>query len=569
MLGAGELPHFSRLAATGSFHPLETVFPPQSPVVWTSIATGVNPSQHGIHDFLTRDPGGYLPKLSILQQGKLGYHRPYSTKTFWQIASERGIPGTIIKWPLTFPAHPLLGAMLTGLGTPDIRGTLGRYTFFTSGDIPAPEKKKGTLVKVDVAGRAITTCLTGPLSFSFRGQVETTAPLEIELGNKCISCRLDGAPFTLEEGSWSAWVPVPFKVGFRRTVTGMCRFYLESVKPEFNLYVTPVNLSNHMKCMPVSYPLGYGQQLADAVGPYATLGIAEDANALNDEIIGERTFLSGCDLVMAEREKIFCHELARFRQGILACVFDTPDRLQHMFWRYLDREHPRHDPKEAEEYAAVVPRVYQRMDGILGKVAGRLDGDTLLIVCSDHGFTSFRRSVHLNTWLVQNGFMVLQEGKVAGGALFADVDWPRTAAFAFGLNSLFLNVKNREPQGCLDGDGLAAVKEDLAVKLQTVTDGDNSVIKEVYDPGDLYGMGDGTAPDLVIGYHTGYRTSWQTALGEAPAGDFTEDNLGKWSGDHCCAPQLVPGVFLSNRRTPLAKPHVQDLCPAILDYLGL
>lgn len=240
-----------------------------------------------------------------------------------------------------------------------------------------------------------------------------------------------------------------------------------------------------------------------------------------------------------------------------------------MFWRYLDREHPRHDPKEAEEYAAVVPRVYQRMDGILGKVAGRLDGDTLLLVCSDHGFTSFRRSVHLNTWLVRNGFMVLQEGKAAGGALFADVDWPRTAAFAFGLNSLFLNVKNREPQGCLDGDGLAAVKEDLAVKLQTMTDGDNSVIKEVYDPGDLYGVGDGTAPDLVIGYHTGYRTSWQTALGEAPAGDFTEDNLGKWSGDHCCAPQLVPGVFLSNHRTPLAKPHVQDLCPAILDYLGL
>jgi predicted AlkP superfamily phosphohydrolase/phosphomutase len=569
MMGTGELPHFSWLAGKGVSHPLETVAPPQSPVVWTTIATGVNPSQHGVHDFLTRDPGVYTPKLSILRQGKLGYRRPYSTKTFWEIASERGIPATIIKWPLTFPANPMLGAMLTGLGTPDIRGTLGRYTFFTSADVPEPEKKKGAMVKVDVAGGAITTYLTGPMSFSFQGKVETTTPLEIELGDGRIRCRLDGASFTLEEGRWSAWVPVPFKVGFLRTVTGMCRFYLKSVKPEFNLYATPVNLSNQMKFMPVSYPLGYGQQLADAVGPYATLGIAEDANALNDEIIDERAFLSGCDLVMAEREKIFFHELSRFHQGILACVFDTTDRVQHMFWRYLDGGHPRHDPQEAQEYASVVPSVYQRMDGILGKVSGRLDSDTLLIVCSDHGFTSFRRSVHLNTWLVHNGFMVLKEGKAAGTPLFADVDWPRTAAFAFGLNSLFLNVKNREPQGCLNGDGLAAVKEELAMQLRTMTDGGISVIKEVCDPVELYGLGDGMAPDLIIGYNMGYRASWQTALGEAPAGAFTEDNLGKWSGDHCCAPQLVPGIFLSNQRTLLAKPHVKDICPAILDYLGL
>lgn len=567
-MGAGELPHFSTLAGKGLFHPLATVVPPQSPVVWTTIATGANPSQHGIYDFLTRDHGAYTPKLSILRQGKLGYVRPYATRTFWEIASDKGIPATIIKWPLTFPAHPILGTMLSGLGTPDIRGTLGRYTLFSSGEVPEPEKKKGTVTRVDVSRGTIATFLTGPMSISFHGKKETTTPLEVELGQGHIRCRVDGSAFTLEEGRWSAWVPVPFKVGFLRTVTGMCRFYLESIKPEFKLYVTPVNLSNHMKLMPVSHPLGYGQQLAEAVGPYATLGMAEDANALNDEIIGEEAFLSGCELVMAERENIFFHELARFNQGILACVFDTTDRVQHLFWRYLDGEHPRHDPGEAQEYAAVVPRVYQRMDGVLGKVLARLDGDTLLIVCSDHGFTSFRRSVHLNTWLVHNGFMVLKEGKAAGAPLFADVDWPRTAAFAFGLNSLFLNIAGREPQGCLDGGELGAVKEELAMKLKAMTDGANSVIKEVYDSGGISGLGDGMAPDLIIGYNTGCRTSWQTALGEAPAGAFTEDNLGKWSGDHCCAPQLVPGIFLTNQRTILSKPQVQDISPAILDYLG-
>ncbi len=569
MMERGELPHFSALAEKGFFHPLATVAPPQSPVAWTTIATGTDPAQHGIYDFLTRDPGNYTPKLSILKQGKLGYVRPYDVKAFWEIASDGGVPATIIKWPLTFPATPILGSLLSGLGTPDLRGTLGRYTFFSSGEVPEPEKKKGTVVKVDTAGRTISTCLTGPMGLSFQGKVETTTPLEIELGDGGIHCRLDRTCFTLEEGRWSDWVPVPFKVGFMRTVTGMCRFYLESLKPEFKLYVTPVNVSNQMKYMPISYPLGYGQQLAEAVGPYATLGLAEDANALNDEIIGERGFISGCDLLMTEREKTFFHELSRFQEGILACVFDTTDRVQHMFWRYLNEAHPRHDSKGAQEYAGVVPRIYQRMDGILGKVLERLDSDTLLIVCSDHGFTSFNRSVHLNTWLVQNGFMALKEGKTAGDALFADVDWPRTKAFAFGLNSLFFNLKSREPQGCLDGDGLAAAKAELGMRLRAMTDGVNSVVLGVCDPAEPNELGAGMIPDLIIGYNRGYRASWQTALGEAPAGDIAEDNLGKWSGDHCCAPQLVPGVFLTNQRTLLAKPHVKEICPAILDYLGL
>jgi predicted AlkP superfamily phosphohydrolase/phosphomutase len=568
MMEKGELPHFAVLAEKGFFSPLATVAPPQSPVAWTTIATGVDPAQHGIYDFLTRDPGDYTPKLSILKQGKLGYVRPYDAKTFWEIASERSVPATIIKWPLTFPATPMLGSLLSGLGTPDLRGTLGRYTFFTSGDVAEPEKKKGTVVKVETANRSITTCLTGPMGLSLQGKVETTTPFKIDLDDGCIHCHLDRTSFTLEEGRWSDWVPVPFKVGFMRTVTGMCRFYLESLKPEFNLYVTPVNVSNQMKYMSISYPLGYGQKLAEAVGPYATLGLAEDANALNDEVIGEKAFISGCDLLMTEREKTFFHELSRFQQGILACVFDTTDRVQHMFWRYLNEAHPRYDSQEAQEYAGVVPRIYQRMDGILGKVLERLDGDTLLIVCSDHGFTSFNRSAHLNTWLVQNGFMALKEGKTAGGALFADVDWPRTAAFALGLNSLFVNLKNREPQGCLDADGLAAMKAELAMKLGTMTDGGNSVIKEICDPVGPNEPGAGMTPDLIIGYNRGYRASWQTALGEAPAGDIAEDNLGKWSGDHCCAAQLVPGVFLTNQRTLLAKPHVKEICPAILDYLG-
>jgi predicted AlkP superfamily phosphohydrolase/phosphomutase len=568
MMGAGKLPHFSRLAATGGYSPLETIMPPQSPVVWTTIATGQPPAAHGIHDFLTRDYGEYLPKLAILKEGKLGYVRPFKAKTFWETASEQGRQCTILRWPLTFPARPINGTILTGLGTPDIRGTLGRYTFFTT--TPGRGSSKGRVVKVDVAQHRIQTDLTGPYSLSFKGKKESSLPLEILIAaDGHITCRMENTEFILREGTWSDWIRISFKIGFARHISGICKFYLESIAPDFNLYVTPINITNDCTSLAVSYPLNYGKRLAESIGPYATLGLTEDANGLNDEILSEQAFLSSCDQIMVEREKIFFHELARFEGGILANVFDTTDRIQHMFWRHLDAAHPLHRVPEAREFAGVIPGYYQRMDRILGRVLESLDQDTLVIVCSDHGFTSFRKSVHLNSWLVQHGFMALKDGKTAGGEIFADVDWSRTSAFAFGLNSLCLNIKNRERSGILEADQVPDLKAELALKLKSLTDEGRPVVQEVYDHLSFAGPSpEGQSPDLTIGYTGEYRSSWQTAVGEAPDGPVIEPNLKKWSGDHCCDPKFVPGIFLTNARNLIQSPHVKDICPAILDFLA-
>lgn len=568
LLSRGELPHFSQLARNGAFLPLETVMPPQSPVAWTSMATGHLPAGHGIYDFLTRTPGEYQPSLSIIKQGKLSYVRPYAAPTFWDLAAAKDIPACIIRWPLTFPATPLSGSLLAGLGTPDIRGTLGRYTFFTSRDLPEVEKKKGTIVKVERSGHTIKTQVSGPFKISFQGPTEVKEPLEIELGESQIHCRLGGRSFTLEEGRWSDWAHLEFKVGFLRTIGGMVRFYLESVHPEFNLYMTPVNFANHTKSPPLSYPLGYGKQLAEQVGPYATLGLAEDSNALNEGLISESGFLAGCDLLQSERERIFLYELARFRQGILAAVFDTTDRIHHMFWRYLDQGHPLFEDPAAAVCGTAVALYYRKMDRILGHVLARADGDTLVLVCSDHGFGSYRHSVHLNTWLVQQGYMALKEGETASRERFAEVDWSRTAAFALGLNSLFLNLQGREKEGTVAPQGAAALKAELADRLQDLIYQGKPAVRKVYDPKELYGpQAEGQAPDLLVGYDAGFRGSWQTALGEAPGGPVTVENLGKWSGDHCCDSQIVPGIFLSNLGNLVEKPHVKDICPLILDYL--
>lgn len=570
LMGPGELPNFARLAENGFYSPLETVFPPQSPVVWTTIATGRAPAEHGIADFLTREPGDYLPKLAILRQGKLGYLRPYPTQTFWERASENGIPATILKWPLTFPATPILGRTLSGLGTPDLRGTLGRYTFFTSRQLPAANDKKGTIVQVHPAGGTIKTSLTGPFTFSLQGTRPAAVPLEIELAAGKISCRLGDTFLYLAEGAWSDWIQVDFKVGFLRTVRGMVRFYLESIAPDFNLYATPVNISSETQSLPISYPLGYARKLAAAIGNYATLSLPEDANALKDLVLSEAAFLSGCDLIMGERERTFFHALQDFKEGILACIFDTPDRLQHMFWRFLDPDHPLYDERQALAFGDVIPGIYRRLDGILGQTLNRADRDTLVLVCSDHGFASFQWSVHLNSWLVENGFMALNPGLSAGRDLFRDVDWAKTSAYALGLNSLYVNLKGREGQGFVEPGARPGLRQDLVRKLLAWSHNGRPVIKAVDVPeasADL--QSEGRAPDLIVGYDEGYRASWETAVGGAPAGAVVQANRDKWSGDHCCAPGLVPGIFLSSAKNLLRRPHVQELCPAILDYLGI
>lgn len=569
-MGEGKLPNFSRLSSNGIFSPLQTSVPPQSPVAWTTIATGRQPGVHGVFDFLTRDAGEYLPKSNILKQGKLGYIRTFHTKTFWEVASENGIPATILKWPLTFPATPLKGSLLTGLGTPDIRGTLGIYSFFTTRDISDQGRKKGMIHRVSQTGDTVKATIVGPLKFSFRATKEATIPLEIRLGDDHIVCCLDGQTFTVPVGSWSPWIPVTFKVGLMQTAKGLCRFFLESIKPDFNLYMTPINIGNTVKSPPISYPPGYAGRLAQEIGPFSTLGLAEDANALDDEIIGEEAFLAGCNTIMQERESLFFSALENFTEGILACVFDTTDRIQHMFWRYIDASHPLHDISGAAKYDWVIPSYYERADAIVGQVLDRFGKDALILVCSDHGFASYRRSVHLNDWLVENGFMNLEPGRGVGVPLFDGVDWPATRAYALGLNSLFLNVKNRETKGVVAREQIGVLKQTLKSELKAMHDLGEPVVREVYDVEDLGGReGKREAPDLIVCYEPGYRTSWQSALGEVTGEGIFADNMRKWSGDHCCDPAAVPGIFFANEKHLLEKPHVKDVSPLILNYLHI
>ncbi|NVN91166.1 MAG: alkaline phosphatase family protein [Desulfuromonadales bacterium] len=568
MMDDGHLPNFSRLKSQGQYDRLTTTNPPQSPVVWATIATGANPGEHGVFDFIERKPGTYIPSLSLFRIERGQYQNPVRSITFWERISSEGISASLLKWPMGFPPRYFEGKLLAGLGVPDIKGMLGTYTLFTTVPETFPADAKGRIVPVVPHRGRIDTEIHGPYAASLRGRKEVTCPLKIMVEGEAAHFLAGKQQFSLREGEWSNWHEVTFDVGLFRSTTGLCRFYLKKLNPEFVLYMTPVNVGYESSEFPISTPSGFARELSRQIEPFATLGMAEDTNAFNDGVLDEDEFLALCSSIMDERERMFFHELSHFKKGLLACVFDTTDRIQHMFWRMRDSGHPLYNEDLSHRYGDVISGYYRRMDRIIGTVMERFP-DACLAVCSDHGFSTFRRAVHLNTWLVENGFMVLKSGAKGCEGLFDSVDWSKTKAYAIGFTSLYLNVHNREKSGSVLSEEISSIKRSLSDKLTGFYDRGQRVIHEVHDSQTLYhGPEQPKGPDLVVGYSAGYRASWQTAVGGVPDGPIIEDNLKKWSGDHCCDASFVPGVFFSNARVEPGIRSVLEISGLIEKHFG-
>ena len=575
MMCGGELPAFSLMSEKGAFRPLATINPAQSPVVWSTIASGCNPGHHGIFDYITRKAQNYLPIQStvcpnprnLLGRRDSAFLQVSKGTPFWAITSREEIPTSVIRWPVTFPPDSVNGRMLSGLGVVDLQGSLGRYTFYVEGDVPGAPDKKGDIIRVSPRGGSIRTAITGPN--------KSQVPMDINVSHKDASATLtiDNSSVTVKQGEWSHWVTINFNLVLKQ-IRGICRFFLQHAGPPLRLYMTPVQIDPQKPAFVLSYPDEYAADLAGNIGVYATLGLPEDTNALSDGCIDDEAFLEFCDSIMVEREKMLWHELDRFNEGLLAFVFDTTDRIQHMYWVGEDPQHPAHSAETASKYQQVIRDYYRRMDVILGRVLEAVDDNTVLCVISDHGFGSFRRAVHVNSWLAQNGLMSLKKASQdeEGDPLFKNVAWNKTQAYAVGFSSIYLNLKGREGRGIVSpGDEAQRLKRKITEVLTSLRDPKTggAVIQRVYQKEELFnGPYADEAPDLVVGFAPGYRASWQTAIGGTPP-KILDDNMKKWSGDHIMDAESVPGIFLCNRRVSSSHPTVKDIAPTVLAALGI
>ena len=537
----GRMPHLGKYVAAGNYSHFAVSNPPQSEVSWTSIATGADPGVHGMFDFVHRDPSSYsiVPSLLVTKTNVLGtqFVPPHTARTLFEQATSDGYPATVLWWPATFPARPEIPVQtMPGLGTPDIQGRLG------VGAVYSPDRELG-----DPPFKTAVECLEKRNKDSYRGYLKGPSRKtgdglkEMDLEFQLEIIDQSRAKFTyakrsieLVVGQWSPIFEVSFKAGFLASVRGVTRAILTQVDPEPRLYFLPLQIHPLHSTWRYGTPPGFVREAWKGYGPFLTLGWPQDTTALEEGWISDDQFIALCESIIYTRERIFMHYLDKFQEGVLANVFDTLDRVQHMFL------HDRPD---------IVESWYSRLDDLVGRVEKRLSkrgkSKPRLLILSDHGFTRFDYKVHLNNWLVDNGYLTLKE--TTQDKSLSSADWSRSQAYALGLNSLYLNIQGREGQGIIPAGEIESLRDKLRRDLLAWKGPDDRpVAQEVYLREEAFhGPNLPNAPDLVVGYSPGYRASAETGLGKWETNSL-EANVDHWHADHCIDPGDVPGVIFSN-----------------------
>ena len=582
----GHLPNFKILSESGGFHRLRTTFPAVSPVAWSSFMTGSNPGRHNIYDFLSRDKKTYLPELSSAYIGsakktiKLGkYTIPLGkpeirllrkSKPFWVVLGENGVTSSVLRVPITFPPEKFKGVSLSGMCVPDLRGTQGTFSFYSTRESTKVDEG-GVVLPLSKNGNGFTGELIGPPNSMVDGAPDMILPFKLIPGkNGDQVLKLPDADIKLETGKFSDWVRLQFKPGLRISVNGIARFMVTETGENTSLYVTPINLDPERPAFPISHPPAYSMYLSKQFGPYANLGLAEDTWALNEGLIDDEHFITETNLILEEREKMFFDALDKTKTGAVVFVFDTTDRIQHMFYRYLVDDHPALDQYPESKHKDAILQLYKNADALLGRTMDKLGKKDALFVMSDHGFKPFIRGVNLNSWLHQNGYLALKPD-AKGGKWLTDVDWSKTSAYQVGLGGFYINLKGREAQGIVEPEEADGLIAELIEKLSGLPDEekDQIGINKVWAAKDIYtGPYVGNAPDLIVGYALGYRAGWDGTTGVITDKVFT-DNKKAWSGDHCMDPRVIPGILFSNFKIKNDDPSIMDVAPTILEQLGI
>ncbi len=613
LMDEGKLPNLAALAKEGGFSELGTVNPPQSPVAWSSFVTGLDPGGHGIFDFVHRDPLHYVPVSSatapVTDVGSAieiaGYYFPIGAPEvlnnrggvpFWDLLLEAGVDVEVFRVPGNYPPAPSEAKVLSGMGTVDMRGGYGVYTWYTDQVVPEKEHKKGdiqlvTVEDTDLDGTPDTVrasikgapdvfhlppgkipgdsdYLTAPVTFFLDAETDTVM---VEAGTEVA---------VLAEGEWSDWMTVSFDALPMGAMpfSGIVRFYAKELRPGFVVYASPVNIAPDSPAQPITTPDDFAEDLAEAMGDFYTQGMPEETNALKDTLFSDDDYQSQVALVQEDTRALIDVTMARVQPGDMGFVYVSDVDLQcHMLWRHGDPKHPgaaphpAYDAALARDHADDIEGYYRAVDDHLARIRAKLPADATLLVMSDHGFQPYRREVHLNTWLRDHGWLTLKDGKTTGQIAAGDVDWTQTRAYGIGFNAVYLNLEGREAEGIVKPGEADAVMAELSAQMLGITDpADNArVVKTVSRSSEIYAATRrAEAPDLVVGYDAGYGASDESTLGEIVEG-WIEDNTSRWSGNHLMDPSVVPGVLLSNKKLAAGPHDLMDVTATVLHHYGV
>lgn len=611
------MPNFAKLIGEADgVRELGTSIPPQSPVAWSNFIVGRGPGGHGIFDFLHRDPENYgvLPGMftkSISGANWLpgkwefptqeGGDSNRSGKAFWTTLGENDVPADVWRMPINFPVEESRkGVSFPGMMTPAVDSAYGEPSLFST-DPPARGVTDEKIAQLTVRGGVAKATLLGPTNVFEEGHPRTELPFEIYVDEEADTAvvAIAGKNLVLEPGEWSSFVQVTFDTLPMGLMDqgGIVRFYLRSVSPELELYASPVNLDPTAPLSPVSAPEEAAEELAERIGLYYTQGMAEDVNALKKEMLTDAEFMSQARLVYEERGAMLDMALDKYMKneegGFLFFYYSSVDLCCHMMWRHADPKHPFYDAEIATQDSSewsgrpgstwqdVVDDLYIKMDPVLGEIRERVGEETDIIVMSDHGFASYRRKFALNTWLLEEGYLVLKEGYEKELPrdhpdwkpvyIQAHVDWSKTRAYGIGFNGLYLNLEGREGEGSVSAAEGSTLVREIADKLEAVRDVDGTpVILDAAITSEVYtGARTAEAPEIQVGYNRGYGNSDEASLGRITNQILLDNTGGTFNGSHLMDPSVVRGTILSNRSLAVDNPRLEDLTVQILHTYGI
>jgi predicted AlkP superfamily phosphohydrolase/phosphomutase len=602
MMDAGELPNLAALRAKNGYRHLATSNPPQSPVAWATFINGAGPGTHGIFDFIHRDPSKqcapyYSAAETVDGRGYIEYrdhrlqlsfwpfnHSPTQTLLrregvpFWAYLDEAGIPSSFYDLPANYPPSESSKGhhrCLCGMGVPDLLGTYGTYQHFSEdGPVRTREEPGGQRTMLFFENETAPGKLTGPEDSFLKEpkavEVDFLVHRDVEADAAVIE--IQDHKVVLERGQWSEWLQIDFPLSLPAPipdehVSGICRFYLQEVAPNFRLYVTPINIDPSKPAVPIAEPSHFSEEISETLGLFYTAGFQEDHKALSNQVFDDAEYARQAQIVLDERLELLDYALQNYEDGLLFFYFSSTDLQAHMFWWDSDDPHPVRSPEEARKYHEYIRELYRLADGVVADVIKEHGDDSTIIVMSDHGFCNFERQFNVNTWLRDNGYIQPADCR---SLLDGSVDWSKTTAYSLGLNGIYLNLKGRERDGIVEEEDADRLMKEIIAGLEAVRDTDGSpVIRNVYRSDEEY-SGEHTylAPDLLVGYYRGYRASWSCTLGDMDE-EMLRDNDTAWSADHCIDPLEVPGVLFSNRPIQAEAPSLIDIAPTILNAFGV
>ncbi len=602
MMNAGMLPSFDKLRKLGGYRVLGTSIPPQSPVAWANFINGAGPGSHGIFDFIHRHPEKQcVPFFAVAETvGGAGYweigehklqldfwpfnHKPPATLLrrqgvpFWDYLDEAGIDSTFYDLPSNYPSSPSEHGhhrCLSGLGTPDMLGTYGTYQHFAEdGPIRTKEEGGGKRSMIFFEDETAGAKLIGPRNNFLKDREAATIDFSIYRDKQADAAviQIQKHKILLKQGQWSQWLKLDFEMSMpafmpNKHISGICRFYLQEVSPNFRLYASPINSDPSDSALKITEPPEFIKEISNRLGLFYTTGFQEDHKALTNKVFTDDEYRIQAGMVLQERLNLLKYALENYEEGLLFFYFSSTDLQSHMFWWDSEEEHPTRSADVAKKYFDRIKKLYRRLDSVLGDILERYGDEATIIAMSDHGFANFKRQFNLNTWLRDNGYLHPPDST----SILQYVDWSKTRAYGLGINGLYLNLKGRERDGIVEpGQQREELIRELMSRLEAVRDiNGRRVIRKVHRTDKAYcGPATALAPDLVVGYRRDYRASWATCLGDMTK-EVLLDNDSAWSADHCADVLEVPGVVFSNRRIGAGAPALVDMAPSILTEFGL